>query len=68
MVMVESFKYRVDGNHPEVTLHVSQHFWPRLSYGKKAEEHEDHCLQNGRPLLGFASGHHSESNRSKPIG
>ena len=26
MVMVESFKYRVDGNHPEVTLHVSQHF------------------------------------------
>lgn len=33
MVMVESFKYRVDGNHPEATLHVSQHFWPRLTKG-----------------------------------
>jgi hypothetical protein len=33
MVMVESFKYRVDGNHPEVTLHVSQQFWQRLTKG-----------------------------------
>jgi len=33
MVMVKSFTYRVDGNHPEVMLHVSQHFWPRLTKG-----------------------------------
>jgi hypothetical protein len=31
MAMVESFKYRVDGNHPEVRLYVSQHLWPRLT-------------------------------------
>src|SRR5271155_2689051 len=31
--MAESFKYRVDGDHPAVTVHVSQHFWSRLTKG-----------------------------------
>jgi hypothetical protein len=31
--MVDSFKYRIDRNHPVVTLHVTQHFWPRLTKG-----------------------------------
>ena len=31
--MVKSFKYRVDGNHPAVTLHVSQNLWSRFTKG-----------------------------------
>jgi hypothetical protein len=31
--MVRSFEYRVEGNHPSVTVHVSQQFWPRLVKG-----------------------------------
>jgi len=31
--MIESFKYRIDGNYPVVTLQVSQHFWLRLLKG-----------------------------------
>ena len=31
--MVKSFRYRVDGNHPEIRLQVSQQSWTRLTKG-----------------------------------
>jgi hypothetical protein len=36
--------------------HVLIDVYFQISYDKKAGAHEDHCQQNGRPLLGFASG------------
>jgi len=31
VAVIESFKYRVHGTHPEVTVRISQQFWQRLS-------------------------------------